>query len=35
MLNLQTVTEELRTLGGKAWMVVTSQEAIDKVTQMG
>ena len=34
MLNLQTVTEELRTLGGKALIVVTSQEAIDKIAHM-
>ncbi len=32
MLNLQTITEELgRVCGGKAWVIVTSQEDIDKV----
>jgi hypothetical protein len=32
MLNLQTITEDLGTAcGGRAWVVVTSQEEIDKV----
>jgi hypothetical protein len=32
MLNLQTITEELGTIcGGRAWIVVTSQEDIDSV----
>lgn len=32
MLNLQTITEELGTVcGGRAWVIVTSQEEIDKV----
>lgn len=32
MLNLQTITEELgRICGGRAWVIVTSQEDIDKV----
>lgn len=32
MLNLQTITEDLGTVcGGRAWVVVTSQEDIDKV----
>jgi hypothetical protein len=35
MLNLQTVTEDLGTAcGGKAWIVVTSQQDIDKITQV-
>ena len=35
MLNLQTVTEDLgRMLQGKAWIVVTSQEAIDTITKL-
>ena len=35
MLNLQTVAEDLGTqLKGKAWLVVTSQEAVDQVTQV-
>lgn len=34
MLNLQTVAEDLGThCGGKAWVVVTSQEAIESVTK--
>ena len=34
MLNLQTVTEDLGTAcGGKAWIVVTSQQDIDSITQ--
>ncbi|MEA2056246.1 MAG: BREX system P-loop protein BrxC [Patescibacteria group bacterium] len=34
MLNLQTVTEDLgRKCHGKAWIAVTAQEAIDKITQ--
>ena len=33
MLNLQTVVEELgRVLQGKAWVIVTSQSAMDKIT---
>lgn len=32
MLNLQTITEQLGSVcGGKAWIIVTSQEEIDKV----
>ena len=32
MLNLQTITEDLGTMcGGRAWVVVTSQEDIDAV----
>ncbi len=35
ILGLQTVTEDLGTYcGGKAWVVVTSQEAIDSVTKV-
>jgi len=35
MLNLQTLTEDLgRMLNGKAWIVVTSQEAIDSITKL-
>ncbi len=35
MLDLQTVTEDLGIkLGGKAWIIVTSQEAIDKLTNI-
>lgn len=35
MLNLQTVTEELgKAAGGKAWIIVTSQQDIDKVTNV-
>ncbi len=35
MLNLQTVTEDLGTAsGGKAWIVVTSQQDIDKITEV-
>ncbi|MDD2476704.1 MAG: BREX system P-loop protein BrxC, partial [Dysgonamonadaceae bacterium] len=35
MLNLQTVTEDLGTMcGGKAWIVVTSQQEIDKITKV-
>ncbi len=35
MLNLQTITEDLgRMLNGKAWIVVTSQEAIDSITKL-
>lgn len=34
MLNLQTITEDLgRLCGGRAWVIVTSQEAIDSVLQ--
>lgn len=34
MLNLQTVTENLGTFcGGKAWIIVTSQEDIDSITK--
>lgn len=34
MLNLQTVTEDLGTAcGGKAWVVVTSQQDIDSITK--
>lgn len=34
MLNLQTITEELGThCGGKAWVMVTSQEAIDELSK--
>lgn len=34
MLNLQTVTEELGTAcGGKAWIIVTSQQDIDSITK--
>ena len=33
MLNLQTITEDLGTIcGGRAWVVVTSQEDIDAVS---
>lgn len=36
MLNLQTVTEDLGTAcRGKAWVAVTSQEAIDSITKSG
>lgn len=35
MLNLQTIVEQLGTMTrGKAWVVVTSQQAIDKVTDI-
>jgi len=35
MLNLQTVTEDLGTMcGGKAWIIVTSQQAIDSVIKV-
>lgn len=35
MLNLQTVTEDLGTMcGGKAWIVVTSQQDIDSITRV-
>ena len=35
MLNLQTVTEDLGTqCGGKAWVIVTSQQDIDKVIKV-
>lgn len=35
ILGLQTVTEDLGTYcGGKAWVIVTSQEAIDSVTKV-
>lgn len=35
MLNLQTVTEDLgRICGGKAWVIVTSQQDIDSVTKV-
>lgn len=35
MLNLQTVTEELgRECGGKAWVIVTSQQDIDSITNV-
>ncbi|WP_425059049.1 hypothetical protein SCACP_37030 [Sporomusa carbonis] len=35
MLNLQTVTEDLGTYcGGKAWVIVTSQQDIDSVTKV-
>ena len=35
MLNLQTVTEDLGTACmGKAWIIVTSQQDIDKITQV-
>lgn len=35
MLNLQTVTEELgKECNGKAWIIVTSQQDIDKVTKV-
>ncbi len=35
MLNLQTVTEDLgKQLRGRAWIVVTSQEAIDSLTRV-
>lgn len=35
MLNLQTVTEDLGTMsGGKAWIIVTSQQDIDLVTKV-
>lgn len=34
MLNLQTVTEDLGTAcGGKAWIIVTSQQDIDSITK--
>jgi hypothetical protein len=34
MLNMQTVVEDLGTqCQGKAWVVVTSQEAMDEITQ--
>ena len=34
MLNLQTVTEDLGTMcGGKAWIIVTSQQDIDSITK--
>ncbi len=34
MLNLQTVVEDLAVLtGGRAWVVVTSQEAMDQITK--
>ena len=32
MTNLQTIAESLNTIcGGQAWIVVTAQEALDKV----
>ncbi len=35
MLNLQTVTEELgKECGGKAWVIVTSQQDIDSITKV-
>lgn len=35
MLNLQTVTEDLGTAcGGKAWIIVTSQQDIDSITKL-
>ena len=35
MLNLQTITEDLGTAcGGKAWIVVTSQQDIDSITKV-
>ncbi len=35
MLNLQTIVEQLGTMTrGKSWVVVTSQQAIDKVTDI-
>lgn len=35
MLNLQTVTEDLGTAcGGKAWIIVTSQQDIDSITRV-
>ncbi len=35
MLNLQTITEDLGTAcGGKAWIVVTSQQDIDSITEV-
>ena len=35
MLNLQTVTEDLGTAcGGKAWVIVTSQQDIDSITKV-
>ena len=35
MLNLQTVVEDLGTeCGGKAWVIVTSQQDIDSVTKV-
>src|SRR5690554_652312 len=35
MLNLQTVTEDLGTAcNGKVWIVVTSQQEIDKITEV-
>lgn len=35
MLNLQTVTEDLGTVcGGKAWVIVTSQQDIDSITKV-
>lgn len=35
MLNLQTITEQLDTkCKGRAWIVVTSQQAVDRITKM-
>lgn len=35
MLNLQTIVEEIGThCGGKVWVIVTSQEAIDSITKI-
>ena len=35
MLNLQTITEQLGTkCKGRAWIVVTSQQAVDRITKM-
>ena len=35
MLNLQTVAEDLGTMcGGKAWIIVTSQQDIDSITKV-
>ena len=35
MLNLQTIVEDLGLeCGGKAWVIVTSQEAIDDVVKV-
>lgn len=35
MLNLQTVVEDLGTYcGGKAWVIVTSQQDIDSITKV-
>ena len=35
MLNLQTMVEDLGLeCGGKAWVIVTSQEAIDEVVKV-